>query len=387
MNGSVVPGMRSAEGVTRVEVFESLDALPDDATTLFATARHFFSTRAWWEIVLAHAIPPNAVPRLVVVRLNGTAKALFPMLLDPSGGVFRALTTPYTCLWEPLVALDGADREAIFTAFAAYCRAFPTTRLDALDGAIAADIALGGKRAGLAVARFDHFGNWHEDVCGLNWTGWLARRPGALRETIRRRTRQAERLAGARFRLFSEPGEIEPGIAAFETVYARSWKDPEPNPLFNPAQIRAAAGLGVARLGVWSIDGTQAAAQFWIVESGRATVLKLAHDEAFKAHSPGTVLTAWMIRRLIEKEGVTSLDFGRGDDAYKQGWVADRRQRVGLVLINPRRPGGMMALVRHASGRVLRLVRVLRFSRVMAAILGCHLFRHRAATDGRTPPQ
>jgi CelD/BcsL family acetyltransferase involved in cellulose biosynthesis len=81
-------------------------------------------------------------------------------------------------------------------------------------------------------------------------------------------------------------------------------------------------------------------------------VLKLAHDETFKAYSPGTVLTAWMIRHMIERERVSALDFGRGDDPYKQGWVAERRQRVGVLLINPCRPGGLIALARHGLGRI-----------------------------------
>jgi CelD/BcsL family acetyltransferase involved in cellulose biosynthesis len=336
----------------RVESFASLEALPDDAMPLFAAAGTFFSTRAWWDVVLAHAVPPNATPNLLLIRQDGAAKALFPMLLDPASGGFRALTTPYTSLYEPLIAAEGADRAAIWTTFARFCRSFPTTRLDALDPAAAPEIAAAGRRAGLAVARFDHFGNWHEDVTGLNWAAWLAGRPGALRETIRRRTRRAERLSGARFALFDATNDLEAGITAFETVYARSWKEPEPYPLFNPAQIRAAASLGLARLGVWSIDEVPAAAQFWIVEHGWARVLKLAHDEAFKAHSPGTVLTAWMIRHMIEREHVVGLDFGRGDDPYKQGWVGHRGQRIGMLLINPRRPGGMIALARHTLGRV-----------------------------------
>jgi CelD/BcsL family acetyltransferase involved in cellulose biosynthesis len=344
--------MRSAEPGTRVETFASLDALPDDATPLFAAAGSFFSTRAWWDVVLAHAIPAGARARLLLIRRDGEAKALFPMLLDPPNGGLRALTTAYTCLYEPLIVPDRADRSIIFATFARFCRSFATTRLDALDQAVAADIALGARASGLAVARFDHFGNWHEDVAGLDWANWLARRPGAPRETIRRRTRRGERLAGARFELFDNKNDLASGITAFETVYGRSWKEPEPYPSFNPAQIRAAAFLGLARLGVWWIDATPAAAQFWIVEQGRATVLKLAHDEAFKVHSPGTVLTAWMIRHMIEQEHVTELDFGRGDDAYKQSWVACRRQRTGLLLINPRHPRGMIELTRHAMGRI-----------------------------------
>ena len=352
MSGSVVRGMRSADPATRIETFVSLDALPDDATSLFAAAGNFFSTRAWWEIVLAHAIPEEATPRLLLIRQDGVAKALFPMLLDPAGGGLRALTTPYTGLYEPLIAPDGTDRAVVFAAFARFCRPFATVRLDALDQATAAELAAGGSQAGLAVARFDHFGNWYEDVTDLDWASWLSRRPGALRETIRRRTRRAERVAGAHFELFDCQNDPAAGITAFETAYARSWKEPEPYPAFNPAQIRAAGSLGFARVGVWWIGGTPAAAQFWIVEQGRATVLKLAHDEAFKAHSPGTVLTAWMVRDMIEQEHVVALDFGRGDDAYKQGWVACRRQRVGLMLINPRYPRGMIALARHAMGRI-----------------------------------
>ena len=165
-------------------------------------------------------------------------------------------------------------------------------------------------------------------------------------------TRRAEQLQDAHFRLYDQQNDLAAGIDAFGTVYARSWKQPEPYPAFNRAQIRAAGSLGLARLGVWWIGETPAAAQFWIVEHGRATVLKLAHDERFKEHSPGTVLTAWMSRHMLEQAHVAELDFGRGDDAYKRDWVGFRRQRMGVMLINPRHPRGMLALVRHRVGRI-----------------------------------
>jgi hypothetical protein len=350
-------GIRSADLTAQVETFAGLDDLPDDVTPLFDSVRSFFATRAWWEVVLAHAVPLHAMPRLVLVRQAGRPCGLFPMLHDPARGELRALTTPYSCLYEPLIVPGVLDRSAVFATFARYCRRFPTTRLDALDASVAADFAIGGKLAGISVARFDHFGNWHDDVSAPDWNGWLARRPGALRETIRRRTRRAERLPGAHFRLFDQQNDLAGGTDAFELVYARSWKEPEPYTAFNPAQIRAAGSLGLARVGVWWIGETPAAAQFWIVEGGRATVLKLAHDDAFKEYSPGTVLTAWMIRRLIEQEHVTDLDFGRGDDPYKRDWVGCRRQRSGVMLINQWHPRGMLALVRHGLGRITAKLR------------------------------
>jgi hypothetical protein len=387
--------MNSSEPATRVESFAHLSEIPRDAAALFDTAGTFFSTRAWWEAMVAHAIPPGMAPVFLLMRQNGVASGLFPMLSWVRTGVADAgpspsslpgpartstsllvapkpwiaaaraavtgcadpssFTTPYTCIYEPLIARD-ADRPAVFRAFARRCRASPVTRIDSLDHVVAVEFTAGAKDAGLSAARFDHFGNWHENVAGLDWSSWLARRHGALRETIRRRARRAEHLEGARFHVFRDQDEIAAGIAAFETVYARSWKEPEPFPDINPGQIRAAASMGLARVGVWWIGEDPAAAQFWFVEHGAATVLKLAHDEAFKAHSPGTVLTAWMVRYMLEHEHVTELDFGRGDDDYKRGWVAERRQRVGLLLINPWRPHGALALARHALGRMRRIV-------------------------------
>jgi hypothetical protein len=294
---------------------------------------------------------------LVLIRRERVPLGLFPMLREPAGGGLRAFTTPYSCIYEPLIAPDCLDRAAVFTAFARHCRSFPTTRLDALDPLTAAEFTAVARSGGLSAVGFDHFRSWYENVSGLNWPEFLARRPGALRETIRRRTRRAELLQGAQFGLLSAPDQLTAGIAAFEAVYARSWKQPEPYPAFNPAQIHAAGSLGIARVGIWWIDDTPVAAQFWIVEHGRATVLKLAHDEAFKEHSPGTVLTAWMIRHMIEQMQVSELDFGRGDDAYKRDWVGCRRQRSGVMLINPRHPLGLLALARHTLGRTAARLR------------------------------
>ena len=86
-------------------------------------------------------------------------------------------------------------------------------------------------------------------------------------------------------------------------------------------------------------------------------MLKLAHDEAFQADSPGTVLTALMLRRLLDEHGLAAIDFGRGDDAYKSGWARQRRQRIGLVLVNPRRPAGLGFLARHRLGQARKALR------------------------------
>lgn len=348
-------GMRSADATVSIETYTSIASLPADADRLFAEARTMFETRSWWSIVLADALPPCAQACFVLCRFGGRPVGLFPMLRTPGRGSagWGSFTTPYTCLYVPLIVAD-TDADAVFRAFGRYCRSAAITRIDALPAEWPhLNAMIGGVRAaGMAVRQFDHFGNWHETVAGLDWPGYLARRPGALRETVRRRLRKAEQMQDARFTLIAGEEGLDDGIAAFEAVYAKSWKEPEPFPTFNAALMRTAAADGILRLGLWSVDGQPAAVQFWIVEHGQATVLKLAHDEAFKAHSPGTVLTALMLRHLLDQEKIASIDFGRGDDPYKRDWAAERRQRVGLMLINPWRPSGIKALLLHALGRI-----------------------------------
>jgi CelD/BcsL family acetyltransferase involved in cellulose biosynthesis len=355
-----MPTMRCAETASGPAVFAALADLPPAARGLFDRAPDcdLFCTTAWFETVLGCGMAADATPRFVVCGGRGGGPvALLAMQVQAGGRGLASLTTPYTCRYQPLCD-PGADAAALgtaFTGFARYCRGWPTVRLDALDADAAWLPALlsGVAAAGLASRTFDHFGNWHEPVAGLDWAGYLAARQGSLRETIRRRLARARR-EGGRFELVTGGAALEPGIAAYETVYARSWKPEEPFPLFNAALMRATAGRGLLRLGLYWRDHRPVAAQFWIVEDGQATVLKLAHDEAAKAESPGTVLTALMLRHLLDQEHVERIDFGRGDDPYKRLWAGERRQRIGVVLVNPRHPRGLAFLGRHALGRVRR---------------------------------
>jgi hypothetical protein len=357
MNGSAMPITRCADAASGLEVFGDLVALPAAARALFDRApdRDLFCGTAWFETVLGCGMAAGASPRFVVCGGAGRVVAVLPMQVQAGRRGLTSLTTLYTCRYQPLCDPDAgpAALTAAFAAFAHYCRAWPTVRLDALDADapwIPALLEAAGS-AGLAARQFDHFGNWHERVAGLDWAHYLATRQGQLRETIRRRLARAGR-EGGRFQLVTGGDALEAGIAAYESVYARSWKPAEPFPLFNAALMRATADHGLLRLGLYWLDDRPVAAQFWIVENGQATVLKLAHDEAAKAESPGTVLTAEMLRHLLDREHVDRIDFGRGDDPYKRSWASERRQRIGVVLANPRRPRGLAFLGRHVLGRV-----------------------------------
>ena len=308
------------------------------------------SRRSWFAATEEAALPPGARARSLLLRQDGTPAAVLPLLAGPGGA--GSLTSPYSVLFQPLVdpaAAFGLGREA-----GRLLRRWPVLTLDALDPGWPGFVPFlaGLRRAGLLALRFDHFGNWHEAMAGRDWAAYLADRPGALRETIRRKSRLAGR-EGVRFTVAATPDALPDALDAYESVYARSWKVPEPHPHFAAALLRRLAPLGQMRLGVMWRGAMPLAAQYWTVEDGVATVLKLAHDDAAKALSPGTLLTAHMIRGLLDG-GVRELDFGRGDDPYKRQWAGDRRQRIGVVLANPLHPRGLAAAARHGLGRLLK---------------------------------
>jgi hypothetical protein len=274
-------------------------------------------------------------------------------------GSWQSLTTPYSCLWRPL-ARPGLDKVGLVLAgraLARHCRS--GVRLEAMDAEWPGleGLLRGVRLGGLHALRFAHFGNWHERLPTDGWGAYLAGRDGALRETIRRKTARALSDKNIGIELFRFLENIDRGVTAFEDVYARSWKEPEPYPGFNAGFMRVAAGLGILRLGVMWQDGRAIAAQYWVVTGGTASVLKLAHDEAARRHSPGTVLTAWMIKELLADDGIVELDFGRGDDPYKQGWASLRRERVGFMLASPLRPAGLVAIATHWLGALRRALR------------------------------
>jgi hypothetical protein len=292
---------------------------------------------------------------LAATTLSGHEEAYIAALTDDQGAVLAAI---------PLVLMDGQPTRSLTSVFTTlFCaplggednarqlgrllaaRVRASLRLDAMDGAAGETRALGEGLAagGLSVLRFRHFANWFEPI--QDFAAYWNSRGSKLKATVKRKAAPLIRENRLGFEQFDMMARWREGAAIYGAIYAKSWKPDEPHPRFIGALLEKFGPPGTARLAIARIDGEPVAAQIWLVQAGRATIFKLAHDPAFDRYSPGTLLTHWMLGRLHDRDGVRDVDFGRGDDAYKRLWLSSARDRCGLVAANPKSLKGMATVI------------------------------------------
>ena len=339
----------------RVRVYEDFDSLPESCAALFRGG--VFQSLPWFR-VLAGTLPGLRLHALE--SEDGQVHALLPMCAQVSTNPFmpRRLVTAanyYTPIFNPFVA-DGAVVQPCLDALA---RSIAAARWDVamlfpLDREAATYAALQSafRSAGMAVQPYLCFGNWYLKVTGRSYDEYASALPARLRNTMKRKRQQlGNRL---RFEIVSGGDRLEDAIAAYEAVYRASWKPPEGHPHFMPQLIRTCAAEGWLRMGVAWVDGEPAAAQVWMVADGVAAIFKLAYDQRHVKHSVGSLLTAELMRHVIDIDRVQEVDFLSGDDAYKQDWMSHRRERWGLSAFNLRTVRGLSLAILHFGGRALK---------------------------------
>lgn len=343
-----------------VDVYSHPDALPPEAKRLMAKAEqdNVELGLAWYCNLVNTVYPDCDGVRFYVLRHGTQVLAVLPLRAEKvrPGWRLYALGNYYTALYEPAMVrnLKPHDLTTLLAvvrndfAGVSSFRLFPMNReshsYQTLLGAL--------QLQGWMTFEFFAFGNWYLPVKG-SWQDYLTSRDGKLRNTLKRMTKKFASNGGT-LQLVTKAADMPAAIAAYEQVYAKSWKKPEPFADFSPGLLHTCASQGWLRLGLAWLNGQPIAAQLWIVAHGRAEIFKLAYDEAFKAHAPGTLLSAMLMQHVFEVDKVHEVDYLIGDDPYKKTWVTNRRERWGIVAYNPRTLMGLFGLARELLGRWVR---------------------------------
>jgi len=355
--------------MTTVSRFSTFDELPIAAKSLFEAAetKSFFLGLPWFQTFVKYALDPGDEIRIYDVNAAAKpheARIILPVLHRISGdGVFCArrlssLSSYYTSLFSPVGngMTDKSVMGALAKTLAGDSPSWDIIELRplAVDELSFSSFVSGLRAAGFVVQTFFCFGNWYLEVQGRSFDQYLDDLPSTLRNTLARKKKKLEKSGRARLEIVTGSDGLESAIEGYNKVYLASWKRPEPYPLFVPALIRECAARGALRLGILTVDGEPAAAQFWIVQNGKALIYKLAYDERFADLSVGTILTAALMQHAIDVDHVREIDYLTGDDSYKKHWMSARRERWGILAMNPRTLRGSAAIARHVGGRAAK---------------------------------
>ncbi|WP_374661037.1 GNAT family N-acetyltransferase [Inhella sp.] len=320
---------------------------------LFAQAERadIESGASWYANLVDTVFPTVGEAVFYVLMQNGQPVAVLPLRREPlrMGLMLHSLSNYYSSRWQPLLA-DGAgvaEMGALLRALRARERGLVGLRLDALDVEMRALLQQALLAAGFSAYAHFRFKNWTLDA-PPDWPAYLASRKGKQRSDLKRMGAKLQEQGGSlSVCLGQDADELAQALADFQRVYASSWKQAEPYADFVPGLVHTAARQGWLRLGRVHLNGQAIAAQIWFVHAGRASIFKVAYDEAFKANSPGSLCTALLMRHVMEQDAVGHVDYLIGDDAYKRLWMNQCRDREALLGFNWRHPLGCLGALRE----------------------------------------
>jgi len=305
-----------------------------------------------WLLNLAtHALGDRDTAVVYVASLSPDEFIALPLKVNTITGQATSLATYYTSAYSPIICTDSPEPllTALFKHLAdqttiAALTLSPLTVEPPLFLLIKSTLEQSRWRG---VHSFFCFGNWQHEARGESWQSYLATRPSQLRNTISRRTRRFFEDGRGSLSIIAGDDLRDEHIAQFTSVYNSSWKQDEPWPEFIPALLKLAARRRWLRLGLATYDGMAIASQLWLVQSGKAYIYKLAYHEEYKHLSPGTVLTAHVMKHVIDRDSVIWIDFLSGDDDYKKQWMSVRREVWGIAAYNPGSMRGRVLCFEH----------------------------------------
>lgn len=291
-----------------------------------------FDRLAWWQDLAERC----GLAGGLAVAKDGTECAVLALAGD--GAHLTSLSNWYTFRYRPVMTGAAAPLVALAQGLKARARRITLEAVPDEDGS--ADRVVGAFRAaGWIVFQEPSDINHYLQVSNRTYEEYLAGRPGPLRTTLKRKRNRVSTVVLDRF--------DEDAWAAYEAIYADSWKPAEGSPAFLRTFAVAESREGRLRLGLArDAEDRPVAAQLWTIEGDTAYIHKLAHREDARALSPGSVLLEAMLRRAIDVDKVACVDFGTGDDAYKRDWMELSRPRYRIDMFRPLAPGNWPALAR-----------------------------------------
>ena len=180
------------------------------------------------------------------------------------------------------------------------------------------------------------------------WERYYAALPAGVRERIGRGGRGLQKRSTISFRRCEHPRELSWFLEELFRLHTLRWEQKHDPGAFSDFRRRdfyyqvAAEMLESRRLELSLLlaDGRALAAEFGLLYGNTYSMLQSGFDPGCARHSPGVVLRAWILERLI-RQGVRNYDFLCNDAEYMQRWRAEWLEYCTIRCARPGSRGAM----------------------------------------------
>lgn len=202
--------------------------------------------------------------------------------------------------------------------------------------------------SGLKYSDYVSFGDWYLNDIDYSGDEYFSNLPQKIRKDILYCQRRLKTLGDFEFKVIKDFEIIDHYMSLYYEIYSKSWQKKETiGPIFHYDLAKMAAEKGWLRLGFLFVDGYPISSQFWITDNNTSFILKTVYDQEYKQYSPGKILTAKMMKYVIDIDQVKTIDYVHGDEPYKQDWTPKRRERKGLIVYNKNMKGQYLSLLNN----------------------------------------
>ncbi len=316
----------------KFKCYQHWSQLPQQVDLLFKYGEQtsMFTTREWFETLYNNAFDNNKTLLLACVVETDHVLVLLP--LQGVDGHWQALRHRYTSLFTLLTS--NTQQHVLLNCLAQGLNQLNIHSLD-LSPVARHDHTLNQLKQALETQGFScHqrflFYNWIHRTNGQSYQEYLAERPSTLRNTLKRKQRKLQREQNFNIKMYQGIA-VKQGLNDYHTTYFSSWKAHEQYTELLNAIANNLAIPNWTRLAVLSINEQPAAAQLWFVVQRKASIFRLAYAEQWKHYSPGSLLTAYLMRHVIDIDKVSEIDFLTGNEPYKQDWMSQRQKRYSMM--------------------------------------------------------
>jgi len=348
----------------KFKCFSEWDQLGHHSDALFSQAEKesLFFSLPWYKNLTSTSLKKDQ-SLVIACVINDDKKplAILPLINDNSGNWVSLNHVMLTSLYTLILAKQ--DKQQQQSTIDCLAKGLSHLPLQSLTLAPIAEndepvrlLRLALESYGFRCNRFQRFSNWYHLVEGQTGDEYMANRPSILRNTIARKQRKLAREHNYQIRLYSD--EIsETVLSDYFAVFKASWKPKEIYRETISGLIQTVSQQGWTRLAILYIDEQPAAAQLWFVVHKKANIFKLAYDENWKNYSPGSILTQYLMKYVIDQDKVDEIDFLTGNDRYKHDWMTQRRQRWRLLCSRNKKPDSTNNIISKTARKWLKLLK------------------------------